>query len=98
MSMSESMPKFTFLCLFFVLFLAVIVENTPWVDDPEYEESEEEKDTAHGEAEFFDMVVFKLLAKKEQIELDHLPEVAFYMVGGIEEVVQKAEKLAEEQN
>uniref|UniRef100_A0A915IKM0 ATP synthase subunit beta n=1 Tax=Romanomermis culicivorax TaxID=13658 RepID=A0A915IKM0_ROMCU len=31
-------------------------------------------------------------------ELDHLPEVAFYMVGGIEEVVQKAEKLAEEQN
>jgi len=30
-------------------------------------------------------------------ELDHLPEVAFYMVGGIEEVVQKAEKLAEEQ-
>jgi len=30
-------------------------------------------------------------------ELDHLPEVAFYMVGGIEEVKQKAEKLAEEQ-
>ncbi|KAJ8933785.1 hypothetical protein NQ314_013821 [Rhamnusium bicolor] len=28
-------------------------------------------------------------------ELDHLPEVAFYMVGPIEEVVQKAEKLAE---
>lgn len=29
-------------------------------------------------------------------ELDHLPEVAFYMVGPIEEVIQKAEKLAEE--
>jgi len=31
-------------------------------------------------------------------ELDHLPEVAFYMVGGIEEVAEKAAKLAEEQN
>ncbi|XP_067650203.1 ATP synthase subunit beta, mitochondrial-like [Haliotis asinina] len=31
-------------------------------------------------------------------ELDHLPEIAFYMVGGVEEVVQKAEKLAEEQS
>jgi len=31
-------------------------------------------------------------------ELDHLPEVAFYMVGPIEEVIQKAEKLAEEAN
>jgi len=30
-------------------------------------------------------------------ELDHLPEIAFYMVGPIEEVVQKAEKLAESQ-
>ncbi|PVD29626.1 hypothetical protein C0Q70_08881 [Pomacea canaliculata] len=30
-------------------------------------------------------------------ELDHLPEVAFYMVGGIEEVVAKAERLAAEQ-
>jgi len=30
-------------------------------------------------------------------ELDHLPEVAFYMVGPIEEVVEKAKKLAEEQ-
>lgn len=30
-------------------------------------------------------------------DLDHLPEVAFYMVGAIEEVVQKAEKLAKEQ-
>ena len=28
-------------------------------------------------------------------ELDHLPEVAFYMVGNIEEVVARAEKLAE---
>ncbi|CAG0882545.1 unnamed protein product [Cyprideis torosa] len=30
-------------------------------------------------------------------ELDHLPEVAFYMVGPIEEVVEKAERLAESQ-
>lgn len=30
-------------------------------------------------------------------ELDHLPEVAFYMVGSIEEVKAKAAKLAEEQ-
>ena len=29
-------------------------------------------------------------------EYDHLPEVAFYMVGPIEEVVEKAEKLAKE--
>lgn len=29
-------------------------------------------------------------------ELDHLPEVAFYMVGPIEDVIAKAEKLAEE--
>ena len=29
-------------------------------------------------------------------EYDHLPESAFYMVGGIEEAVAKAEKLAEE--
>ncbi|GIZ03414.1 ATP synthase subunit beta, mitochondrial [Caerostris extrusa] len=29
-------------------------------------------------------------------EMDHLPEVAFYMVGPIDEVKQKAEKLAEE--
>lgn len=29
-------------------------------------------------------------------EMDNLPEVAFYMVGPIEEVMQKAEKLAEE--
>ena len=29
-------------------------------------------------------------------EYDHLPESAFYMVGGIEEVVAKAEKLAQE--
>ena len=30
-------------------------------------------------------------------EMDHIPEVAFYMVGAIEEVVAKAERLAEEQ-
>ncbi|HMR53103.1 MAG TPA: F0F1 ATP synthase subunit beta [Amaricoccus sp.] len=29
-------------------------------------------------------------------EFDHLPEAAFYMVGGIEEVVRKAEKMAAE--
>ena len=29
-------------------------------------------------------------------EYDHLPEGAFYMVGGIEEAVAKAEKLAQE--
>jgi len=29
-------------------------------------------------------------------EYDHLPEAAFYMVGGIEEAVAKAEKLAQE--
>ena len=29
-------------------------------------------------------------------EYDHLPEAAFYMVGGIEEAVAKAQKLAEE--
>jgi len=27
-------------------------------------------------------------------EYDHLPEQAFYMVGGIEEAVEKAKKLA----
>jgi F-type H+-transporting ATPase subunit beta len=32
-----------------------------------------------------------------QGEMDHLPEVAFYMVGPIEEVISKAEKLAAEQ-
>lgn len=31
-------------------------------------------------------------------EYDHIPEVAFYMVGPIEEVVQKAERLAAERN
>ena len=31
-------------------------------------------------------------------ELDHLPEVAFYMVGPIEEVIEKAERLAEQQS
>jgi F-type H+/Na+-transporting ATPase subunit beta len=29
-------------------------------------------------------------------EYDHLPEQAFYMVGGIEEAVEKAKKLADE--
>ena len=29
-------------------------------------------------------------------DMDHLPEVAFYMVGDIQEVVEKAERLAEE--
>ncbi|MEL7416787.1 MAG: F0F1 ATP synthase subunit beta, partial [Pseudomonadota bacterium] len=29
-------------------------------------------------------------------EFDHLPEAAFYMVGGITEVIAKAEKLAAE--
>ena len=29
-------------------------------------------------------------------EYDHLPEIAFYMVGPINEVVEKAEKLAEQ--
>jgi F0F1-type ATP synthase beta subunit len=29
-------------------------------------------------------------------DLDHLPEVAFYMVGTVEEAVAKAEKLAQE--
>jgi F-type H+-transporting ATPase subunit beta len=29
-------------------------------------------------------------------EYDHLPEQAFYMVGGIDQVVEKAKKMAEE--
>jgi F-type H+-transporting ATPase subunit beta len=29
-------------------------------------------------------------------EYDHLPEAAFYMVGGIDDVIAKAEKLAQE--
>jgi F-type H+-transporting ATPase subunit beta len=29
-------------------------------------------------------------------EYDHLPEQAFYMVGGIDEAVEKAKKLADE--
>ena len=28
-------------------------------------------------------------------EMDHLPEVAFYMQGGIDDVIKKAEELAE---
>ena len=35
---------------------------------------------------------FKMIAAGE---CDHLPEQAFYMVGGIEEAVEKAKKLAE---
>jgi len=31
-------------------------------------------------------------------DLDHLPEVAFYMVGNIAEVTEKAARLAEEQD
>jgi F-type H+-transporting ATPase subunit beta len=31
-------------------------------------------------------------------ELDHLPESAFYMIGPVEEVVQKAEKMAAERS
>ena len=31
-------------------------------------------------------------------EMDHVPEVAFFMVGPIEEVISKAERLAEEQS
>ena len=29
-------------------------------------------------------------------DYDHLPESAFYMVGGIEEAVEKAEKMAQD--
>jgi len=58
-------------------------------------------------AEVFTGTQGKLVPLKETIkgfkailngEYDHLPEVAFYMVGPIEEVVQKAEKLAAERN
>ena len=31
-------------------------------------------------------------------DYDHLPEIAFYMVGPIEEVIEKADRLAEEQS
>jgi len=56
-------------------------------------------------AEVFTGTQGKLVPLKETIkgfkqilngELDHLPEIAFYMVGPAEEVVQKAEKLAAE--
>jgi len=58
-------------------------------------------------AEVFTGKPGKLVPLKETIkgfkailngEYDHLPEVAFYMVGAIEEVVQKAEQLAAERN
>ena len=42
---------------------------------------------------------FSLVAPEREIfagEYDHLPEQAFYMVGGIEEAVAKAEKMAAE--
>ena len=56
-------------------------------------------------AEVFTGSAGKLVPLKETIkgfkkildgELDHLPEVAFYMVGPIEEVIEMAERLAEE--
>jgi len=56
-------------------------------------------------AEVFTGTKGKLVPLKETIkgfkqilngELDHLPEIAFYMVGPVEEVVEKAEKLAAE--
>jgi len=58
-------------------------------------------------AEIFTGTIGKLVPLKETIkgfkqilngEYDHIPEVAFYMVGSIEEVVQKADKLAAERN
>ena len=56
-------------------------------------------------AEVFTGTQGKLVPLKETIkgfkailngEYDHIPEVAFYMVGPIEEVAQKAERLAAE--
>jgi len=56
-------------------------------------------------AEVFTGSPGKLVSLKETIkgfqailrgDLDHLPEVAFYMVGGIEEVSEKAERLTKE--
>jgi F-type H+-transporting ATPase subunit beta len=56
-------------------------------------------------AEVFTGTKGKLVPLKETIkgfkqilngELDHLPEIAFYMVGPVEEVVEKAERLAAE--
>lgn len=58
-------------------------------------------------AEVFTGHVGKFVPLKETIkgfkqilggDYDHLPEVAFYMVGPIEEVSEKAKKLAEEQS
>ena len=34
-----------------------------------------------------------ILASPSVLDYDHLPEAAFYMVGSIEEVVEKAEKM-----
>ncbi|KAI3386606.1 hypothetical protein SNEBB_001511 [Seison nebaliae] len=56
-------------------------------------------------AEVFTGKPGKLVPLKETIkgfkkilsgEMDHLPEVAFYMVGGVEEVQEKADRLAEQ--
>ena len=56
-------------------------------------------------AEVFTGSAGKLVPLKDSIkgfsmilngELDHLPEMAFYMVGPIEEVVAKAETLAKD--
>jgi len=56
-------------------------------------------------AEVFTGTPGKLVPLKETIkgfksilkgDYDHLPEIAFYMVGPIEEVVQKADKLTAE--
>ena len=38
----------------------------------------------------------KLIVARCKGEYDHLPEAAFYMVGTIEEAIQKAEDLAKE--
>ena len=43
------------------------------------------------------MQICSLSASHPLGELDDLPEVAFYMVGPIEEVVANAEKLAQQQ-
>merc|ERR1712218_482392 len=58
-------------------------------------------------AEVFTGHLGKLVGLKDTIigfkkilegELDHLPEVAFYMVGDINDVVEKADRLAEDPN
>ena len=44
---------------------------------------------------FFTLLPFRLFPSAG--ELDDIPEVAFYMVGPIEDVLQVAEKLAQQQ-